>query len=88
VHSAHGTISGGPVVIGDLVFYSNLTKRQTQALGVATGKVVWTFGDGAFNPVISDGKRLYLNGYSTLFMLTTPRQARLDRAALAKAGAR
>ena len=82
VHNAHGTISGGPVVIGDLVFYSNLTKRSTGALGVGTGKFVWGIGRGAFNPVISDGRRLYLNGYSSLFMLTTPRQARLDRKAL------
>ena len=86
-HDAHGTISGGVVVIGDLVFYSNLTKRSTGALGVATGKLVWGIGRGAFNPVISDGRRLYLNGYSSLYMLSTPRQARLDRAALSGMGA-
>jgi outer membrane protein assembly factor BamB len=64
-----GKISGGPVVIGDLVFYSNLSRKSTGAVGAATGKPVWSIGRGAFNPVISDGTRLYLNGYSTLYML-------------------
>ncbi|MDX6715463.1 MAG: hypothetical protein QOH30_2021, partial [Baekduia sp.] len=35
-----------------------------------TGKLVWSIGRGAFNPVISDGTRIYLNGYSSLYMLT------------------
>jgi outer membrane protein assembly factor BamB len=64
-----GKISGGPVVVGDLVFYSNLSRKSTGAVGAATGKLVWSIGRGAFNPVISDGTRLYLNGYSTLYML-------------------
>jgi outer membrane protein assembly factor BamB len=64
-----GKISGAPVVIGDLVFYSNLGRKSIGAVGAASGKLMWSFGSGAFNPVISDGKRLYLNGYSTLFML-------------------
>jgi outer membrane protein assembly factor BamB len=68
-HSSDGKISGGPVVIGDLVFYSNLSRHSTGALGVATGKKVWSTGRGAFNPVIADNRRLYLNGYASLYML-------------------
>jgi hypothetical protein len=73
-----GKISGGPVVIGDLVFYSNLTRRSTAAVGAATGKLVWRTGRGAFNPAISDGRRIYLVGYSSLFMLSERAQARRD----------
>jgi outer membrane protein assembly factor BamB len=80
-HDAGGKISGAPVVIGDLVFYSNLARRSSAALGTATGKVVWSTGRGAFNPVISDGKRLYFLGYSSLFMLSTPAQAKRDERA-------
>jgi outer membrane protein assembly factor BamB len=80
-HDAGGKISGGPVVIGDLVFYSNLSRRSSAALGAATGKTVWSTGRGAFNPVISDGKRLYFLGYSSLFMLSTQTQARRDERA-------
>jgi outer membrane protein assembly factor BamB len=73
-----GKISGGPAVIGDLVFYSNLSRRSTAAVGAGTGKRVWTTARGAFNPVISDGRRLYLQGYSSLFALAERRQARRD----------
>ena len=77
-HNAGGKISGGAVVIGDLVFYSNLSRRSSAALGAATGKLVWSIGRGAFNPVISDGRRLYFLGYSSLFMLSSPNQAKRD----------
>jgi outer membrane protein assembly factor BamB len=62
-----GKISGGPVVIGDLVFYSNLSRKSTAAVGAATGAPVWSIGRGAFNPVISDGRRIYLVGYTNLY---------------------
>lgn len=62
-----GKISGGPVVIGDLVFYSNLSRKSTAAVGAATGAPVWSIGRGAFNPVVSDGQRIYLVGYTNLY---------------------
>ena len=73
-----GRISGAPAVIGDLVFYSNLKRRSTAAVGARTGQLVWKTNRGAFNPVISDGRRLYLVGYSSLFMLAERAQARRD----------
>jgi outer membrane protein assembly factor BamB len=69
-HRSGGKISGGPVVVGDLVFFSNLSRKSTGAVGAATGKLMWSIGRGAFNPMISDGTRIYLNGYATLYMLT------------------
>jgi outer membrane protein assembly factor BamB len=77
-----GRISGGPAVIGDLVFYSNLKRRSTAAVGARTGQLVWKTGRGGFNPAISDGRRIYLVGYSSLFSLAEPRQARRDRRVL------
>jgi outer membrane protein assembly factor BamB len=68
-HRSGGKLSGAPVVIGDLVFYSNLSKHSTGAVGAATGKLVWSIGRGAFNPVVSDGQRLYLLGFTTLYAL-------------------
>jgi outer membrane protein assembly factor BamB len=73
-----GKISGGPVVVGDLVFYSNLTRRSTAAVGARTGQLVWRTDRGAFNPAISDGRRIYLVGYSSMFMLADRDQARRD----------
>jgi len=73
-----GRISGSPSVIGDLVFYSNLKRRSTAAVGARTGQLVWKTDRGAFNPAISDGRRIYLVGYSSVFMLAPRAQARRD----------
>jgi outer membrane protein assembly factor BamB len=67
-HRAEGRISGGSVVLGDLDFYSTLA-RTTTALGVATGQTVWSTRRGAYNPVVSNGRGLFLVGYTNLFGL-------------------
>ena len=70
-------ISGAATVVGDLVFFSDLGAKSTYALGTATGQTVWKTGRGAFNPVVSDGRRVYFNGYSSLFGLD-PRGVRFS----------
>jgi outer membrane protein assembly factor BamB len=63
---AEGRISGGATVLGDLVFYSTLN-HHTTALGAVTGRRIWSTRRGAFHPVVSDGRGLFLNGYTNLF---------------------
>jgi outer membrane protein assembly factor BamB len=63
---AEGKISGGITILGDLVFYSTLN-HHTTALNARTGEPVWTTPRGAFNPVVSDGRGIFLNGYTNLF---------------------
>jgi outer membrane protein assembly factor BamB len=70
-----GSISGGVVVVGDIVYFSNVKHRTTTGLGARTGRRVFRFGHGAFNPVVSDGRMLFLTGTTTLYGLR-PRQAR------------
>ncbi len=65
---AEGRISGGAVVLGDLVFYSTLAKTTT-ALGVTTGRRVWTTRRGSYNPVVSNGRGIFLVGMTNLFGL-------------------
>ena len=77
-HQAGGKISGAPVIIGDLVFYSVISTKSSAAVGVSTGKEVWRTHRGAFNPGVSDGRRIYFLGYSSLFMLSSHRQAVAD----------
>lgn len=79
-HRAGGTISGAASVIGKVAYYSVLSKRRTYALDARTGRVLWSLGRGAFNPAISDGKRVYITGYSTVYGFTTPQQLARDRA--------
>jgi outer membrane protein assembly factor BamB len=69
VRSLGRKISGAATIIGSLVFVSDLDKRTTWALGARTGQTVWKTHRGGFNPAISDGRRIYFTGYSSLFAL-------------------
>jgi outer membrane protein assembly factor BamB len=62
-------ISGSASVIGDLVFVSAIGSKSSWALGANTGTTLWKTRRGAFHPAISDGRRIYFNGYSSLFGL-------------------
>ncbi|MEA2179127.1 MAG: hypothetical protein QOG77_2424, partial [Solirubrobacteraceae bacterium] len=78
VRALGSKISGAATIIGDLVFVSDLNKRDSWALGTGTGATVWKTLRGGFNPAISDGRRIYFNGYSSLFALD-PAGIRFDR---------
>ena len=64
-----GKVSGSAAVIGDLVFVSSVNLKDTWALGANTGKILWRDNHGKFNPAISDGRRIYMNGAGTLYGL-------------------
>jgi outer membrane protein assembly factor BamB len=81
-HRDGGRISGAPTVVGKIVFYSSLGNHNTLGLDVSTGKRVWMFPHGAFNPVISDGKRIYLTTNSNVLCLIP--HAKRNRPAPAK----
>jgi outer membrane protein assembly factor BamB len=62
-----GKIFGASTIVGNTVYYSNLGNKDTTGLDVRKGKRVWGYHRGAFSPVISDGKRIYLTTYSSLY---------------------
>ena len=64
-----GKISGGATVVGDIVYFANLGKKPTIGLGARTGRKVFEFGRGSYNPVVSDGKMIYLTGYLAMYAL-------------------
>lgn len=64
-----GKLSGGATVVGDIVYFSNIAKKDTTGLGARTGRKVFHIGRGSFNPVISDGRTIFLTGYSSLYAL-------------------
>ena len=70
---APGRISGAATVVGDIVYYGDLQSRTTTGLGARTGRTVFRFGRGGFNPVISDGRFLYVVGYASLSRLSPKR---------------
>jgi outer membrane protein assembly factor BamB len=64
-----GKISGSPTIIGRIVYFSDLSYHRIYALGISTGRVVFEMGSGSFDPAVSDGKDVYLTGYSALYAM-------------------
>jgi outer membrane protein assembly factor BamB len=76
-----GSVIGAASLIGETVYVANLDKTETFAFNAVNGEKVWSFKDGAYNPVISDGVRLYLTGYKTLYALKPRTPADVKRKA-------
>jgi outer membrane protein assembly factor BamB len=62
-------ISGSATIVGGTVYYSDLGARTTSGLNLRTGRRVFFFRDGAFNPIVADSHALYLTGYSMLYQM-------------------
>ncbi len=80
-----GRISGGITVVGDLVMYANLGRKSLGIRGASTGNLVYSHRSGAFDPGISDGRRLYVNTYTSVYHLVPKAQAAKDRRSLREA---
>jgi outer membrane protein assembly factor BamB len=65
--NTHGRISGSATIIGRIVYFSDLGEHRTYGLGISTGRVLFALPTGAFDPAISDGKNLYITGYTGLY---------------------
>jgi outer membrane protein assembly factor BamB len=69
-HPAGGKISGSATIVGNVVYYSDLGTKTTAGLDVRTGHQVFSFPDGAFNPVVCDDTGvIYLSGYTMLYQM-------------------
>jgi outer membrane protein assembly factor BamB len=67
--SAHGPVSGAGSVVGDVFYVGDLKTTETFGFRARDGKPVLNARDGAYNPVISDGRRLYLTGVRVIYAL-------------------
>src|SRR4051795_1038198 len=85
---AHGKISGASSVVGDIVYFSTINGKNTFGLGARTGRRVFYIGRGAYNPVVSDGRTIFLNCYSSLYALRPLSARGEERAARRRPGAR
>lgn len=66
---AGGMVSGAGSLIGDTVYVANLDSTETFGFNAASGEKVWSFRDGAYNPIVSDGRRVYLTGKKQIYGL-------------------
>jgi outer membrane protein assembly factor BamB len=85
-HEVGNRISGSATIVDGVVYFSALGSRTTSGLNARTGQQVFSFPDGAFNPVVCDDGAIYLSGYSMLYQLLPKRPA--AHAAAANAGHR
>ncbi|HEX8714491.1 MAG TPA: PQQ-binding-like beta-propeller repeat protein, partial [Solirubrobacteraceae bacterium] len=67
---AHGKISGSATIVGRTVYFADLGTHRTYGLGISTGRPDFELGTGSFDPVISDGKNIYLTGLEGLYAFT------------------
>lgn len=65
-----GLVTGAPSVVGDVVYTSAIGADLTRGFDITDGDVVYEIDKGEYNPVISDGRRIYLTGYAGITKLT------------------
>jgi outer membrane protein assembly factor BamB len=64
-----GRISGSPTILGPIVYFADLGLTETFALGLKSGAILYRRHSGSFDPVISDGTRIYMSGITGLYGL-------------------
>lgn len=75
---AGGPISGSAVVVGGVVYFATLHEAhlkngRTYALDVRTGKLLWSFPDGKYTPVVAVRGKLFLIGYGVVYGMVPKR---------------
>jgi outer membrane protein assembly factor BamB len=68
-HPAGGKISGSAMIVGHVVYYSDLATKTTAGLDTRTGRQVFSFPDGAFTPVVADDSAMFLVGDNSVYEL-------------------
>jgi len=69
VRSAGGQVIGSLTAVGDIVYVAEFTHKTTTGFMMRSGRRVFRYPYGTYTPVISDGRRLYLTGYSSITAL-------------------
>jgi outer membrane protein assembly factor BamB len=67
--SAGGQVVGALSAVGDIVYVAEFTHKTTSGFMMRSGKRVFRYPKGTYTPVISDGRRIYLTGYSSITAL-------------------
>jgi outer membrane protein assembly factor BamB len=70
---AGGQVVGSLSAVGNIVYVAEFTHQTTTGFLMKNGKRIWTYPKGTYTPVISDGRRIYLTGYSSITALTPHR---------------
>jgi outer membrane protein assembly factor BamB len=66
-------ISGSPVVVAGVVYFSNFYHR-IYGLNARSGRNIFRFPDGNYVPVSGNGRLLLLHGFSRLYAVEPRRR--------------
>jgi outer membrane protein assembly factor BamB len=69
IRSAGGSVIGSLTAIGNIVYVAEFNDTSTTGYAMKSGRTVFRYPRGTYTPVISDGRRLYLIGYSSITAL-------------------
>lgn len=67
--SAGGQVIGSLSAVGDIVYVAEFSSKTTSGFMMRSGRRVFRYPKGTYTPVISDGHRIYLTGYSSITAL-------------------
>ena len=67
--SAGGQVIGSLSAVGDIVYVAEFTNKTTSGFMMRSGRRVFRYPKGTYSPVISDGRWIYLTGYSSITAL-------------------
>lgn len=67
--STGGQVVGSLSAIGEIVYVAEFTNQRTIGYMMRSGRKVFTYPKGTYTPIISDGRDLYLTGYSSITAL-------------------
>ena len=69
IRSAGGSVIGSLTAVGNIVYAAEFDGTSTTGYTMKGGHVVFRYPRGTYTPVVSDGRRLYLVGYSSITAL-------------------
>jgi outer membrane protein assembly factor BamB len=80
-----GQVVGSLSAIGEIVYVAEFTHQRTVGYMMRSGRKVFTYPKGTYTPIISDGRDLYLTGYSSITALAPirPRKSAIAGAVVA-----
>ncbi len=85
--STGGQVIGSLSAVGEIVYVAEFTHKTTSGFMMRSGRRVFRYPKGTYTPVISDGRRLYLTGYSSITALAPFRPKAKARAKGKRRGA-
>jgi outer membrane protein assembly factor BamB len=67
--STGGQVVGSLSAVGEIVYVAEFTHQRTIGYMMHSGRKVFVYHKGTYTPIISDGRDLYLTGYSSITAL-------------------